>query len=186
MDAYHLLDPARSVLVLIDIQARLAPSIAGHADIERRSVILAQAAGKLGVPVFLTEHCAEAIGPTVPALRGLVPASSLIGKRHFSAMAEPALPEAIGQLGRPQVLLGGMESHVCVLQTAMGILEAGFDCWYVADAAGSRYAEDKRAAEMRLAAAGVRMVTTEMVLFEWLGGADHPEFRAVHGLIKGL
>lgn len=186
MDTTALLDPERSVLVLIDVQARLAPSIAGHADIERRCVALAQAAGSLGVPVFLTEHCPEAIGPTVPALRGLVPASSLIGKRHFSAMAEPALPEAIGQLGRPQVLIAGMEAHVCVLQTALGILEAGFECWYVADAAGSRHGEDKRVAGERLAAAGAHTVTTEMVLFEWLRGADHPAFRSLHGLIKGL
>ena len=184
--AVQLLDAKRSVLVLVDIQARLAPHVEGVADIERRSRALALAAQELGIPVFVTEHCPEAIGPTVPGLRDLVPASSIVGKRHFSAMAEPALAEAIGQLDRPQVLIGGMEAHVCVLQTALGIIEAGYDCWYVQDAAGSRHAQDRLAAIERVQAAGARLVTTEMVLFEWLRGADHPAFKTVHGLIKSL
>lgn len=184
--ATQLLAAERSILVLVDIQTRLAPHVEGHADIERRSLVLAQAARLLGIPVFLTEHCPEAIGATVPRLRELVPDSSIIGKRHFSAMAEPALAEAIGQLNRPQVLIGGMEAHVCVLQTALGILDAGYDCWYVQDAAGSRHAQDRQVAGERLRGAGARQVTTEMVLFEWLRGADHPAFKRVHGLIKGL
>ncbi len=115
-----------------------------------------------------------------------MPPSSIIGKRHFSAMAEPALPEVLGQLGRTQVLVGGMEAHVCVLQTALGILDAGYECWFVQDAAGSRHAADRLAAATRLAAAGARTVTAEMALFEWLRHADHPAFRSVHGLIKAL
>lgn len=184
--AASLLDAERSLLVLVDIQARLAPHIEGHADIERRSLVLAQAARQLGIPVLLTEHCPEAIGRTVSPLREVVPESSIIGKRHFSAMAEPALPEAIGQSGRPQVLVAGMEAHVCVLQTALGIIDAGYECWYVQDAAGSRHAQDRLAAIERLRGAGARLVTSEMVLFEWLRGADHPAFKAVHALIKGL
>lgn len=184
--AAQLLHAQRSVLVLVDIQARLAPHIEGHADIERRSLALVQAARLLEIPVFLTEHCPEAIGPTVSRLRELVPESSIIGKRHFSAMAEPALAEAIGQLNRPQVLIGGMEAHVCVLQTALGIIDAGYECWYVQDAAGSRHAQDRLAAIERLRGAGARLVTAEMALFEWLRGADHPAFKSVHGSIKSL
>lgn len=182
----EVVDAGRSILVVVDVQARLAPHIADHERVEQRCLALVQGAGAVGVPVLLTEHCPEAIGPTLASLRELVPPSQILGKRHFSAMDEAALPEALGQAGRTQVLVGGMEAHVCVLQTVLGIVAAGYDCWVIRDACGSRSGEDRLAAFERARAGGARLVTAEMVLFEWLRGADHPAFKRVHGLIKGF
>ncbi len=184
--AAHTLQAARSIVVFVDVQTRLAPRMEAHEDIVTRCLALAESARDLGVPLLATEHCPEAIGPTLPALREVVSPSQVIGKRHFSAMDEAALPEALGRSGRGQVVVAGMEAHVCVLQTALGIAAAGYDCRVLADAIGSRHGEDRRIALARLGHAGIGVVTTEMVLFEWLGHVDHPAFRSVIGRIKRL
>lgn len=181
-----LLEVEQSLLVLIDVQARLAPQIANHAAVVARCGLLLQGARALGVPVLATEHCAAAIGPTLPVLRAQLDAGEMIAKRQFSAMAESALPEALRRCGCRQVLLAGMEAHVCVLQTALGVVDAGYECWVVADAIGSRHGDDRLLAIERLRESGARVVSSEMVLFEWLGGADHPQFRTLIARIKEL
>lgn len=180
------LEVEQSLLVLIDVQDRLAPQIANHASVVARCRVLLQGARAMGVPVLATEHCAEAIGPTLPTLRALLEAGEIIAKRTFSAMGESALPEALRRCGCRQVLLAGMEAHVCVLQTALGVVDAGYECWVVADAIGSRHGDDRLLAIERLREAGARVVSSEMVLFEWLGGADHPQFRTLIPLIKTM
>jgi nicotinamidase-related amidase len=176
----------RSLLLLIDVQLRLAPSIDGHEGIVARCQALAESARDLGVPVLATEHCPEALGETLPLLRETVTASQVVGKRYFSGMDEAALPEALGRSGRSQIIVAGMEAHVCVLQSALGLMAEGYDCRVVADAVGSRHPEDRRIGLDRLRQAGVGVVTTEMVLFEWLRHVDHPAFRTVIGRIKRL
>jgi nicotinamidase-related amidase len=173
--------PRTATLLLIDQQEKLMPAVHDAAGIIARCVALMTAARLLGVEVRATEHVPEKIGPLVPALRqGLRPAEVMV-KRHFAATSEPGLEFAGGDW-----LLTGAEAHVCVLQTALGLRERGKTVWLVADAAGSRRIMDRDRAFARLAAEGVRLVTTEMVLFEWLDSADHPEFRSVLSLIKGL
>ncbi len=177
-------EPERSVLLIVDVQARLAPHVLGAEGIERRCIAMVKAAQALNVPVFLTEHCPEALGPTLSSIREPVPASHVIGKRHFSAMEEQALPAALRKGARNQVLLAGMEAHVCVLQTALGLLAAGYECWLALDAIGSRRTDDRLIALERMRDCGARAVSAEMVLFEWLKHADHPAFRSVLKLVK--
>jgi len=179
-----VLELERSALVVVDVQARLAPHVLGGDGIERRCNALAQGANALGVPAFVTEHCPEALGGTLASIASQVSAANIIAKRHFSAMAEVSLPKALRETGRDQILVAGMEAHVCVMQTALGLLAAGYECWLAADAVGSRRADDRAVALERLRDAGARTVTAEMVLFEWLGSADHPGFRTLLKLVK--
>ena len=178
------IEVARSALVVVDVQRKLAPHVLGAEGIERRCQALVEAAHALQVPVFLTEHCPQQLGVTLASIRERVIETQVIAKRHFSAMREPALPAALSASGRSQVLVAGMEAHVCVLQTALGLIAAGYECWFCADAMGSRRAEDRSIAIERLRESGARAVSTEMVLFEWLQSADHPELGRILKLVK--
>jgi len=117
-------------------------------------------------------------------LRALARSEDILGKVHFSCADEPALLQRIASLARPQVVIAGMEAHVCVLQTALGLAERGYRVCVVADATGSRTSVSHATAMERLRMAEIMVVTTEMVLFEWLERADRPEFRALLALIK--
>lgn len=178
------LDRRRSVLVVVDVQSRLAPHVLGAESIERRCIALVKGAQALGVPVLLTEHCPDAIGATLPGIRSLVAETQVICKRHFSAMDEAALPQVLEESGRNQILVAGMEAHVCMIQTALGLLAAGYECWLAADAVGSRRKEDRQAAIDRLRDAGATLTSAEMALFEWLEHADHAAFRSILSLVK--
>lgn len=178
------MDSSRVALLVIDVQGRLAPRVTGADGIEQRCIALIEGAKALQIPVFLTEHCPEALGATLPSIRGLVAESAIFAKRHFSAMNEPALPEALKQSGRDQVLVAGMEAHVCVMQTVLGVLQADYRCWLATDALGSRRQEDRQAAIDRLRDAGATPASAEMALFEWAKHADHPAFRTILSLVK--
>lgn len=180
----HGLEAQRAALVVVDVQARLAPHVMGAEGIERRCIALVRGAQALQIPVFLTEHCPEALGPSIASIRTLVAESAVIAKRHFSAMSEPALRLALKDSGRDQILVAGMEAHVCVMQTVLGMLQADYRCWLAADAVGSRRQEDRQAAIDRLRDAGATPASAEMALFEWLKHADHPAFRTILSLVK--
>ena len=176
-----LLRADASVLLLIDFQERLVPAIDGGEAAVEQARRLALAARRLGVPVLATEQLPDRLGPVVPALAGV--AERTIAKAAFDACRDPRLTDAV--MARPgTVLLTGCEAHVCVLQTAFGLLSIGREVAVVRDAVGSRRAESKEAALARLARAGADIVTAEMAMFEWLGDADRPEFREVLKLIK--
>ena len=114
----------------------------------------------------------------------LAPAGSIIEEMHFSCVADDAFDERFRELGRGQAVVAGMEAHVCVLQGAMDLLAKGYEVFVVADAASSRTPENAAAGLARLGAAGAAIVTTEMVVFEWMERADHPHFRELLALIK--
>ncbi len=203
-----LLDLDDCQLVLVDYQAKLMPVI-GHADeVLARAVLLARAARLLGVPVWGTEQNPNRLGPNAPELRALC--QQTFSKMHFSA-CESDLVQALRPPERPApkpagnarslpkhlqkpaaepeperqtVLIAGCETHVCLLQSALGLLEQEFEVWVVTDACGSRRERDRDAAFDRLANNGVELVTSEMVLFEWLQHCEHPQFREVLALIK--
>ena len=203
-----LLDLDDCQLVLVDYQAKLMPVI-GHADeVLARAVLLARAARLLGVPVWGTEQNPSRLGPNAPELRALC--QQTFSKMHFSACesglldalrppARPApkpagnarslpkhlqKPAAAPEPERQTVLIAGCETHVCLLQSALGLLEQEFEVWVVTDACGSRRERDRDAAFDRLANNGVELVTSEMVLFEWLQHCEHPQFREVLALVK--
>jgi nicotinamidase-related amidase len=176
-----ILDRTSSILLVIDFQSRLMPAIEGGMAAVGNARRLLEAADMLDVPVLFTEENAAGLGPTVPELAPYAK-GRLAHKMSFDACREPDFAALVGE--RRQVVVAGCETHVCVLQTALGLLDAGKFVYLVRDAVGSRRTESKEAALRRLERHGAEIVTTEMVVFEWLGSAHHPRFREAVRLIK--
>lgn len=179
-----LLSADQTLLIAIDIQERLLPAIHDGARVQRHAEILLQAAGILQIPALLTEQYPKGLGHTVPEIRIAAGASPMLEKMHFSAWRDDAIRVHIERAQRPSVVIAGVEAHVCVLQTALEMVAAGHRVAVVADAISSRHPDSATVARERMTAAGVTMVTTEMCLFEWLGTAAHPDFKALSASIK--
>ncbi|HET8746952.1 MAG TPA: isochorismatase family protein, partial [Ramlibacter sp.] len=200
-----LLDAQDSQLVLVDYQQRLMPAIHEGELVIANAVRLARIAQLLQVPLWATEENPQGLGSTVEALQPLV-AGRVVEKMAFDGSSvllprlKPApkptqggnarsLPKHLQKAaappppGRESLVLAGCEAHVCLLQTALGLLEEELDVWVVTDACSSRSERSRDAAFDRLAAAGAELVTTEMVAFEWLRDAGHPRFRDVLGIV---
>lgn len=176
-----LLDQARSQLVMIDMQERLVPAMSGRERLIAGASQLCRAASLLGIPVTATEQNPDRLGPTLPDLAPH--GSPAFAKLEFSCAANAAVADRFESLGRDQLVLFGVEAHVCVLQTALAAL-GRFEVFVVANAVSSRKPMDKAFALRRLTAEGVRVVTSEMVCFEWMRAADHPAFRDVMKLVR--
>ena len=201
-----LLDADDSQLVLVDYQARLMPAIHEHKLVLANAMRLAGLAQLMEVPVWGTEENPAGLGENVPELKALC--RRTLAKMHFSAVADglvellrpPARPQQGGNArslpkhlqkppappaeGRNTLVIAGCEAHVCLLQTALDLLDEEFDVWVVTDACSSQTERDRDAAFDRLASAGAELVTTQMVGFEWLRSADHPAFRDALALIR--
>lgn len=171
----------QSTLLIVDPQERLMPSIHEAESVIRRCTQLATAARELRIHVIGTEENPQGLGPNIPALRALC--DTTLSKFHFAAVDEPGFMERLPQ-GRDTLVVAGCEAHVCVLQTVLRLLEAGLRVKWVADAVGSRRPQDRDAATARARAFGADVVTTEMVLFEWLRTSEHPSFRKVLALVR--
>ena len=172
-----------SMLLVVDMQARLVPAIHDSKQLLRCTQAIVQAANMLDVPVVATEHCADKIGKTVDSLRPHV--GQVFHKTHFNAVHEPGFPGFLPG-SRPNVLLIGTEAHVCVLQTAMGLAGLGLRPILVADGIGSRDPSDRAAALLRAAHHGIEVVTAEMAIFEWLDVATHIRFKEALALVKAI
>ena len=170
-----------STLLSIDPQSRLMPSIHHAEELIRRCMQLASAARELKLPVIGTEQNQTGLGPNVPELKALC--DSTFAKFHFSAAAEPGFI-ALLPPDRKTLVIAGCEAHVCVLQSVIGFIEAGYNVKLVIDAIGSRHPHNRDAAIARAGSLGADLMTTEMVLFEWLQTSQHPSFRAVSKLIR--
>lgn len=174
----HARDEA--VLILVDLQHKLLPKIAGGEQVVTEAVRLARIARLLDVPVIGTEQHPAALGHNLDAVRELCDAT--LAKHHFDACKDglvAQLPPA-----RRHAIVAGCEAHVCVLQTCLGLLDAGLRVTVVVDAIGSRTPASRDAAIARLGAASVTCATVEMVAFEWLDSCRHPRFREALALIK--
>ena len=206
-----LLDADDSQLVLIDYQARLMPAIFENERVIANAIRLARMAQLLQLPVWGTEQTPGKLGPTVPAVLAAIQAAGgkTLAKSHFSAVAEglgdwlrpPVRKPATGgnarslpkhlqkaapepEEGRRTIVMAGCEAHVCLMQTALDLLDDEFEVWVVTDACSSRSERNRDAAFDRLAGNGAELVTIEMVAFEWLRTAEHEVFREVLGLVK--
>jgi nicotinamidase-related amidase len=181
-----VIEAGDSLLCVVDIQERLLPHIHNADQVLRGAGILIQAAGLLGLPVLLTEQYPKGLGPTVEALRDQLSTAgaSSFEKTSFSCLRHADFAEAVEKKGRFSLVLCGIESHVCVLQTALDGLEKGLRAVVVADAVGSRAQVNHEEALNRLRQAGATIATVEMVVMEWLRDAKNPNFKAVQGLIK--
>ena len=196
-----LLDVSDCQLVLVDYQARLMPVIAESESVLARARLLARLAQLMKVPTWGTEQNPSKLGELDPALRALC--GKVLPKMAFDACADglvdllqaPAAPggnarslpkhlQKPAPTPRNTVVIAGVESHVCLLQTALGLIEQEIDVWVVTDACGSRSLRDRDAAFDRLAGNGAELVSAEMVAFEWLGTAGHPKFKDALALIK--
>jgi nicotinamidase-related amidase len=173
--------PESSVLLLVDLQARLMPAIADHEAVVANALRLARAATLLGIPVLGTEQNPAGLGPNVAEIREAC--THTLAKQHFDATREAHWPGFL-PAGRPDIVVAGCEAHVCVLQTVMGLRRAGAPVRLVRDAIGSRSPASRDAAIARAQGHGAEPVTTEMVIFEWLASAEHPRFREVLRLVK--
>jgi isochorismate hydrolase len=183
-----LISRDKSQLLIVDVQEKLLPAMADPERVVASCVRLVKGAHTLGIPITYSEQYPRGLGPTVEPLRAALEyAGAVIEKVEFSCLKSDALRERLHELrrqGRPQVVIGGIEAHVCVAQTAIDLEEQGFEAFVVADAVSSRAKTSRRLALARLAKSGADIVDSEMVLFEWLGKAGTPEFKALQALVK--
>ncbi len=168
----------RSVLLLVDLQERLQPAINNAEQVLEACLWLTQVAQGLQVPVICTEQYPRGLGMTLPALRNLLPTAAIVEKIHFSAVPDGQIFQMPGG-DRGQFIVTGTESHVCVLQTVLDLLDAGRQVFVVEDAVGSRRASDKALALARMRQNGATIVSREMVVFEWLRQAGTDQFRTI-------
>jgi len=168
-----LMNPTASVLLIVDVQERLAPAIHDGSRVAENCAWLAGVAARIGVPVVVTEHFPAKIGPTLEPVRTAAAGAKLVTKECFSAVADGCL-ESTAVNGRRQVIVCGTEAHVCVQQTALDLRWAGKEVFVVADACGSRDPANRDLAFARMRSHGIEIVSREMVAFEWLqrGGTD--------------
>jgi len=171
-------------LVVVDIQGKLADAMYDKKSLFRNVRILIKAAQQLHIPLLLTEQVPKSLGPTIEQISELLDNNEPIGKSAFSCCGEPAFREKLSELGRKDVILCGIETHVCIYQTAVDLVNLEFRPQVIADAVSSRTEENKRRALQRIADEGAKISGVEMILFELLQSSEHPAFKAVSRLIK--
>lgn len=171
-------------LVLIDIQGKLAGLMHDKERLFANLVILVKGARILGVPIIWCEQNPRALGPTIPELVENLSGLSPIEKMSFSCCGDPAFEAAMHRVQRSQAVLCGIESHVCVYQTAADMKAKGLEVAVVTDAVSSRSPENKQIALSRMQAEGVCLTSTEMLLFEWMQTAKHPQFKEIAKLVR--
>jgi nicotinamidase-related amidase len=179
----NTINPGASVLVLVDFQQRLLPALHEGEAAAARAAWLADIARGLHIRVIGTEQNPAGLGPNVEAVRSRCEVT--VAKRQFDACADGLL-DALRVNGHlpADVVIAGCEAHVCLMQTALGLLRHGARTWVVADASASRRAGDRDTALQRLRDAGAVLVSTEMVAFEWLRSCDHPRFQQLRPQLK--
>jgi nicotinamidase-related amidase len=181
------LDRGNTVLVIVDVQERLMPVMHDRFAVEQNIERLVRGCHVLGIPAVLTEQYVKGLGPTIEPLRRALEETCgyrPIEKSCFSAHGCELFATQLAVLERGQVLLAGVEAHVCVYQTARDLLAAGFTVFPIADALSSRSAQNRDVALQRLVSEGAKLSSTEMALFELLGQAGTDEFRAISRLVK--
>ena len=178
-----MLHASKSQLLIIDVQEKLLPLMTQPQKIARGCAILLQASRALQIPATLSEQYPKGLGPTVPNVKKYASHAKIFPKMHFSCLADPHIPSQLHP-NRTQYVLGGIESHVCVLQTALELKKQKHDVYVVADAVSSRSEQSIQLAFHRLRQADVQIITVEMALFEWLQKAGTQTFRNLSPLIK--
>jgi nicotinamidase-related amidase len=173
-----LIDAKQSALLVVDVQGKLVPAISGWQALLDQVVWLIRVARRMEIPVLACEQYPQGLGPTHPAVADELPPGCIASKLHFSAVAGGCHGFAAAG-SHPQLVVCGMETHVCVMQTVMELLATGRQVFVVDEAVGSRRDSDKTLALARMRDAGASIVSREMVAFEWLRKADSDLFREI-------
>jgi len=179
-----MLDRDRAALLVVDVQERLWAVMHRRQHLADRIVVMVQGCRLLNIPVHVTEQYPQGLGSTIGPVREALGDIVPLVKMTFSCCGLTQLPEMLKKRGIGQVILTGIEAHVCVLQTALDLLSGGFRVHLLTDAVSSRNQADQETALRRLWREGVVLSTVETALFELLTTADAPEFKAMSGLIK--
>ncbi len=170
--------------LVVDYQERLMPSILDHEELLTASKKLLAGLELLGVPRLVSRQYPEKLGDTVPVIKEVTQGARVMDKTHFSCCQDEAQMEAIKDFGRKTVILCGVETHVCVMQTGLDLLEAGYNVVAVVDCLSSRKAQDKKYGLKRLKREGAVLATYESLLFELMVGKSCPVFKNISALVK--
>lgn len=174
-----------SIVMIIDVQEKLLNAVFNKTSLEKKATTLANTAKILGIPVIVTEQYPKGLGATVETLKEVLPENTqYFEKTAFSALENNDVLEALKNSGKKQVVIFGIETHICVSQTTNALIQDGFEVSVIRDACGSRSELEYSAGLERMKDNGAHVLTTEIALFEWLKGAKHPKFKEVQMLIK--
>ena len=174
----------KALLVVVDIQERLLPFIDQNERIANKAAMMIKGAEILGLPVIPLEQYPKGLGCTVPVIKEALGERAPVEKTSFSIMGEPDFKKALTQTGKEDILLVGIETHVCVEQSALDLLEEGYRVYLIADATGSRDLNDKNVAIKRMSDSGVIITTVEAALFEMVNDAKDTKFKEISKLVK--
>ena len=179
-----MIDLKNCCLVVVDVQGKLAQLMYDNQTLFKNIEILIKAARALSIPVIWCQQVPEALGPTIPQIAEFLSGDQPINKSSFSCCGDEQFIDRLNTLNRSNIILCGIETHVCIYQTALDLLAKGKHVTVVADAVSSRTLENKQLALNRMKLKGVDISSVEMTLFELLGTAKHPQFRDIAKLVK--
>ncbi|MCK4752991.1 MAG: hydrolase [Planctomycetes bacterium] len=179
-----MLDSKNCCLIVIDVQGKLAELMHQKDSLFKNIQILINAANLLSIPILWTQQCPDVLGPTTPRIAHLLIGNRPINKATFSCCGSEQFNSKLKTLNRNQLILCGIETHICVYQTAIELLETKYDVTVVADAVSSRTQENKNIALNKMQNSDINITGTEMILFELLKTAEHPQFKQIAKLIK--
>lgn len=175
-----LLDKEKSCLVVVDIQEKLTPKVVHAKTLVEKANWLMRLASELDVPVLVCEQYPKGLGYTIAPLKDLLPMHLVVEKLSFSAYRDPIFTQELQKNNRKQIILLGIETHVCILQTALDLQANGYHVFVVLDAVSARHLHDHQVAIDRMKQIGVHIITAEMVFYEWMRHAGTPMFKALN------
>lgn len=173
-----------TLVVLVDFQVRLLPSIANHEELEEVAATFIRGCRVLGLPILVLQQYTKGLGETTDKLKDALGSFEPIEKVIFSGYPVAEFKRQLTESGRKNIVVAGIEAHVCVQQTVLDLLADGYNVYVLADCIGSRKDSDKMYSEKRMSAQGAVITTMESVLFELLGAADHPKRKEITNLVK--
>ncbi len=180
-----ILNDNESLLFIVDIQERLLKAVFNRSTVQSKSEVLVKTAKILNIPVIITEQYPKGLGSTVQSItEPLQDDIKVFEKNFFSALKNEEIEQAMSEAGKKQVLVMGIETHICVNQTVADLIKAGYEVFVVTDACGSRSESEYNAGLERMKMHGAQLITTEIALFEWLKSSKHEHFKEIQSLIK--
>uniref|UniRef100_Q3AU79 Hydrolase, isochorismatase family n=1 Tax=Chlorobium chlorochromatii (strain CaD3) TaxID=340177 RepID=Q3AU79_CHLCH len=179
-----MLSPNETLLLIIDVQGRLAPAVFGSDKLERNIQKLIRACHVLEVPLLVTEQYPKGLGNTIPSLRELMAEAVVVEKSSFSCCGSQEFMRQLRALNRNDILIAGMETHVCVYQTAIELIDFGYNVHLLTDCVSSRSEENRELGIRCIEKAGASLTSTEMALFELLRVAEGERFKAISAIVK--